>query len=58
MGGGKAGTYGCAFGLGFYLQAARWPIYTERVPFRLMLASLGYGIGVQIASLMYGDKNH
>ncbi len=58
MGGNKAGIYGCFFGIALYFQAARWPIYTERVPFRLMIASLGYGLGLQIASMMYGNKNH
>lgn len=56
MGGNKAGAVGFALGIGFYLQSARWPFYTERVPYRLILATLGYAAGVNIGSRLYGNK--
>ena len=58
MGGQKAWVTGTLLGFAVYIQAARWPLYTERAPYRLILATLGYGLGVNLASRLYGDKNH
>lgn len=58
MGGDKAPTIGFAMGILTYIGCGRAPFKVERVPYRLMLGTIGYGIGVNLASKWYGDKNH
>ena len=58
MGGQKSTTLSSLFGVGFYFGSAQWPLRVERVPFRLMFACLGYTIGINVASSLYGEKNN
>jgi hypothetical protein len=58
MGGNQAPTMGFFLGFAFYLQSARWPLHVERVPYKLMLATLGYAIGVNIGGYYFGDRTH
>jgi hypothetical protein len=58
MGGGKATFTSAAMGLAFYIQAAKWPLYTQRVPYRLILATVGYGVGINLSSVLFGNKSH
>ena len=58
MGGQKAQIFSGLTGIGFYVQAAQWPLYTQRVPYRLMLLTLGYTVGISLGSVLFGDKSH
>lgn len=55
MGGSKAPTTGVVMGALFYGISSR---YISIVPYKLIISTIGYGVGVNLATYFYGDKNH
>lgn len=58
MGGSHAPLLGFALGIAAYLGSSRYPLHVERVPYKLMLATLGYAAGVNLSAYFYGDKKN
>ncbi len=57
MGGAKASFVAFVMASGFYLGASRF-LHVEKIPYKLMLGTVGYGLGINISSRVIGDKNH
>ena len=57
IGGSRSSLFACMMGAGLYFGSHRYG-GVEKIPYRLMLATLGYGAGVNLGTYIFGDKNH